>query len=282
MSDPTQTRRSFLKWLGAAGAGTAALFAGFVPEAFAARGPTRTGPQLVVTTQEGASLKKLATQAVSTPDGAALVAHLKGLKFSPVGLPSAARYVLRDRPDLSGYITKVPFVDTMGEMALLVRAHTDSAVIRDRHSVALLKGPSDQPSGTDIIEILNGVPTLAEQGSLQGDNVTVTQTLTGLTRTAVLPPMETSAPSKSTEVAGPMAGGGGGWCPSGNLCPPVYSFLYGLGCAVTSFVTCLACGATGPGAFVCGAMCAIFWYLVCYLGLHFRSPEAFCIYVGMC
>ena len=67
-----------------------------------------------------------------------------------------------------------------------------------------------------------------------------------------------------------------------STCLSVAGFLFGLGCSIGAFFMCLACVVfTGPGALICGALCAIFGYVVCVTGQATNAPEL-CRIAGYC
>jgi hypothetical protein len=269
-------RRTALKVFGATAAGIAAQFSGFLPELFASGAPEKTdiewrelGP---------GDLPRAVRKALGSKDGSRLVQQARAEGFSLT--QQDARGLGIRTASTSGVLVVVPFRSGDGRTAQLLYADGDSRGPR----VAL--GVVDQrTAGKTLIDariVEDGEIRLAESSTVESDTWTITDHRSGLTRTVKAPTRPEGGSTQQGLAVNSINFSAVAAADSCSTCRDVFGFLYGLGCSFTATIACFACGVlSGPGVFICGLICMLFWYVVCYLGQQTNSCM-FCTMFGYC
>ncbi len=265
-------RRGFLKTAAAAcGSMAALLYGGIAPDALAAAKSPKPS-QFHVVTLSGRGLADAVAKALETDSAQALVARLSELGFTRQPREYGVRFEYPTSPELSGAMVRIPFVDPAGAIAYVVGGMSDSGAFTTSIG-GLLEGSENAPTGARILEVRSGVATFTESVAIGPDGVVIRDELTGASSFV---PAPTSSPGVSQGVT-PM-----GYWSCDPTCINVAGFLYGMGCSVGTFFMCLACIVfTGPGAIICGVLCAMFGYVVCVTAQANNAPEL-CRLAGYC
>ena len=269
-------RRTALKVFGATAAGIAAQFSGFLPELLVAGAPDKTDIDWRELAQE--DLRRAVKKALGSSDGSRLAQLAKDEGF--VISDQDARGIGIRTASTSGALVLVPFRSADGRSAQLLYADGDARGPRVALGVIDQRTASKAQIDARIVE--EGQVRLAETSTIEGETWTITDHRTGSTRT-VTAPTRMSGGNKQQGAAvnsiNFLAVAAADTC---STCRDVFGFLYGLGCSFTAFIACFACGLlTGPGVVICGLICLLFWYVVCYFGQQTNSC-LFCRTYGYC
>jgi hypothetical protein len=196
-------------------------------------------------------LAQATAEVLASPDGRALSQDLARRGFTRQSSGGQGIFVRwRGRP---GHLITVAFRSADGRSAQLM------------HAVGSRSGQQELTAAA-IVTRSTGDTFVAEELQIRGGQVVAS------TRSVTLPQRPDS--EEATLQQDPSD--------SCQNCQAAFDFLYGLGCAATSFIVCFACAfAPPPASFACGAVCSLFFYLVCFLGINLNRCE-FCQMAGFC
>jgi len=269
-------RRTALKVFGATAAGIAAQFSGFLPELLAVGAPEKGD----INWRELAAgdLRRAITKALESSDGSRLAQLAKEEGF--VLSDQDARGIGVRTASTSGAFVLIPFNSADGRTAQLLYADGDPRGPTVALGVIDQRTAGEAQVSARVVE--RDQVVLAETSTIEGATWTVTDHRRGVTRRVAAPQRSGRTAEQHGAVVNSINFAAVAAADSCSDCEAVFDFLYQLGCTITAAILCLACVVlTGPAAFICLLVCALFWYLLCYLGVQLNHCF-FCQIAGYC
>jgi hypothetical protein len=258
------TRRSFLKRLVGVAATLVGVTVGIVPELretypVLAKGQSGDIQWHQLSADE---LKQYTQIALESSQGKVLENYLMQQGFTRDNSASNGVYVIYYGH--VGYIINVAHTNTDGSQAHISHGVGGVDGNQDEMGLGILQPRPEIKDSYYLYEyqVVNGSVELIQTVLLRQQTVQITDHRTGRIHNQKIPALPGQA-----------------FC---NDCELAFDFLYGLGCTVTSFFTCLTCAVAPPGAdVVCGILCALFWYIICFVGDNLNRCT-FCEMANLC
>jgi hypothetical protein len=269
-----QTRRRFLKVASAVGASAAAYALGLVPElAFAGQAETFS----TVEVSAGTAARRLRRLLASPGDAANLVAAQRTRGLALQSTSASALDWIHDGTKV-GSTLLVPFSSDTGSST------REFLIWRESDGVPAVSVGSYEPAGASAYNMeqrdwdsLAGQPIITHTARVDAQGLSVTDTGTGATRSAR---WDDAVPAPTTQPQAQLHGTvlevSANNC---GACVNVANLLINtVGCTVVGWLTCLACGASGPLAAFCAIVCGSIIALICWYNQHGLYADAW----GIC